>query len=60
MVTKYYFKKTFSGMVLMVLHTWDDDGKEMSQYFKATESEAQNFLIDKTTKEGPKWQTLAE
>ena len=40
---KYYFKKTLCGMVLMVLHEWEDDGKPMSQYYKATEEEAYEF-----------------
>jgi len=40
---KYYFKKTWCGMVLMMLHRWEDDGMPMAQYRKATESEAYEF-----------------
>ena len=40
---KYYFKKTWCGMVLMILNEWEDDGMPMGKYFKATEQEAQEF-----------------
>lgn len=41
---KYYFKKTWCGMVLMVLHEWEDDGMPMGQYRKATEVETCEFM----------------
>ena len=39
----YYFKKTWSGMVLMVLICWEDDGRPAKEWRKATEYEAQEF-----------------
>lgn len=40
----FYFKKTWCGMVLMVLHKWTEDGMPMSRYYKATEQEAQKIM----------------
>lgn len=44
MMVKFYFKKTWCGMVLMVLHEWVEDGMPMSRYYKATEQEAQRIM----------------
>ena len=43
-IPKYYFKKTWCGMVLMVLKIWDNDGKEMKEYVKADEVDVLIYL----------------
>lgn len=41
---RYYFKKTWCGMILMILKEWDDDGRVYGQYYKATEAETTEFM----------------
>lgn len=48
---EYYLKKTFCGMVLMVLKEWEDDGRVCGQYYKATEQEAIEFICSINRKE---------
>lgn len=43
---KYYFKKTFNGMVLMIQYRTPDIGRGewLHKWRKATEAEAQKFI----------------
>ena len=43
---QYYLKKTWSGMALMVLSVWYDDGYKMQCYIKADEETAQNYISE--------------